>query len=71
MPVSPNTGMALNPQGDFTSHNYPARDIFSFGVDADLDFNDLDLGFWAQNSKTTVGIIFIKNMSPFKTLIHG
>jgi hypothetical protein len=50
MPASPNPMMAPNPIGDFAPQ-YPVRDIFNFGIDANLDFNDLDFGWInSQNS---------------------
>jgi hypothetical protein len=50
MPNSPNPAIAPNSIGDFAPQ-YPLRDIFNFGIDANLDFNDLDFGWInSQNS---------------------
>jgi hypothetical protein len=51
MPVSSNSLMTQQPIGDFIPQSYPVRDIFNFGIDANLDFNDLDFGWInSQNS---------------------
>lgn len=52
MPTSPNSLMDSNTLGDFVPQSYPGRDIFSFGIDANLDFTDLDFGWiTSQNTK--------------------
>ena len=41
-----------NNMGDFMPQAYPPRDIFNFGIEADLAFNDMDFGWInSQNSK--------------------
>jgi hypothetical protein len=55
MPASPNALANPNPMGDFMPQSYPPRDIFNFGIDANLDFNDMDFGWISsQNSKAPV-----------------
>lgn len=52
MPASPNTLANPNTLNDFMPQSYPPRDIFNFGIDANLDFNDMDFGWInSQNSK--------------------
>jgi hypothetical protein len=52
MPASPNNLANPNIMGDFIPQSYPPRDIFNFGIDANLDFNDMDFGWISsQNSK--------------------
>jgi hypothetical protein len=51
MPPSPNSIMTPTHMGDFIPQPYPVRDIFNFGIDANLDFNELDFGgISSQNS---------------------
>ena len=54
MPTSPNNLANPNTMGDFNPQSYPQRDIFNFGIDASLDFNDMDFGWInSQNSKVS------------------
>lgn len=45
MPPSPNPMMTPTHMGDFITQPYPVRDIFNFGIDANLEFNELDFGW--------------------------
>lgn len=51
MPPSPNSILTPTHMGDFIPQPYPVRDIFNFGIEANLDFNELDFGWISsQNS---------------------
>lgn len=49
--MSPHSMLPADAMGDLIPQSYPPRDIFNFGIDANLDFNDLDFGWIdSQNS---------------------